>query len=58
LEFVNYTTFIGSSYCRRSPQKGGACIFVREDQSSNKIDTLLHCAEQTSEVSAIEFEAK
>jgi hypothetical protein len=34
------------------------CIFVREDQSFNKIDTSLHCAEQTLEVCAIELENK
>jgi exonuclease III len=34
------------------------CIFVREDQSFNKIDTSLHCAEQTLEVRAIELEIK
>jgi len=34
------------------------CIFVTEDQSFNKIDTLLHCAEQTLEVCATEFETK
>jgi hypothetical protein len=45
---------LGSSYCRWNLQKGGVCIFVREDQSFNKTDTSLHCAEQTSEVCAIE----
>jgi hypothetical protein len=34
------------------------CIFVREDQSFNKIVTLLHCAEQTLEVCALELETK
>jgi len=32
--------------------------FVRKDQSFNKIDTLLHCAQQTSEVCGIELETK
>jgi len=47
---------LGSSYCCWNLQKGGVCIFVREDQSFNKIDTLLPCAEQTLEVCAIELE--
>jgi hypothetical protein len=34
------------------------CIFVREDQKFNKTDTLLHCAEQTLEVYAVELETK
>jgi hypothetical protein len=34
------------------------CIFVREDQSFKKTDTLLHCAEQTLEVCATELETK
>jgi hypothetical protein len=34
------------------------CIFVREDQSFNKSDTFLHCAEQTLEVCATELETK
>jgi hypothetical protein len=38
---------LGSSYCHQNLQKGGVCIFVREDPSSDKIDTSLHCAEQT-----------
>jgi hypothetical protein len=33
-------------------------IFVREDQSFNKIDTLLHWAEQTLEVCATELQTK
>jgi len=33
-------------------------MFVREDQSFNKTDTLLHCAQQTLEVCAIELETK
>jgi hypothetical protein len=32
--------------------------FVREDQSFNKIDTSLHCAEQTSKVCAVKLETK
>jgi len=27
---------LGSSYCHQNLQKGGVCIFVREDQSFNK----------------------
>jgi hypothetical protein len=42
----------------RNLQKGGVCIFVREDQRFNKIDTPLHCAEKTLEVHAIESETK
>jgi meiotically up-regulated gene 157 (Mug157) protein len=34
------------------------CIFVREEQGFNKIDTSLHCAKQTLEVSAVELETK
>jgi hypothetical protein len=34
------------------------CIFVREDESFNKIDAWLHCAEQTLEVCAVELETK
>jgi hypothetical protein len=34
------------------------CISVREDQSFNKIDTSLHCAEQILEVCATELETK
>jgi exonuclease III len=34
------------------------CIFVREDQSFKKTDTLLHCAQQTLEVCVIELETK
>jgi hypothetical protein len=49
---------LGSSYCRRKPQKGGVCIFVRVDQSFNRIGTSLHCAEQTLETCATEFETK
>jgi len=30
------------------------CIFVRGAQSFNKIDTILHCAKQTSKVHAVE----
>jgi hypothetical protein len=49
---------LGSSYCCWNLQKGGLCIFVREDQSFKNIDTLLHCAEQILEVCATEFETK
>jgi len=49
---------LGSSYCCQNIQKGGVCIFVTEDKSFNKIDILLHCAEQTLEVCAIELETK
>jgi len=48
----------GSTYCRRNLQKGGVCIFVRKDQSFNKIDNPIHCAEQTLEACAIELETK
>jgi exonuclease III len=34
------------------------CIFVRDDQNLNKIDTLLPCAEQTLEVCAVALEIK
>jgi hypothetical protein len=34
------------------------CTFVRKDQSFNKIDISLHCAEQTMEVCAIELKTK
>jgi len=34
------------------------CILVSEDQSFNKIDTLLHCTEQTVEVCAVKLETK
>jgi hypothetical protein len=34
------------------------CIFVRDDQNFNKIDTLLHYAGQTLEVCASELEIK
>jgi hypothetical protein len=49
---------LGSSYCCQNIQKGGVCIFVTEDKSFNKIDILLHCAEQTLEVCAIELETE
>jgi len=49
---------LGSSYCCWNLQKGEVCISVREDQSFNKIDTLLHCAEQILEVCATELETK
>jgi hypothetical protein len=34
------------------------CIVVRKDQSFTKTDTLLHCAEQTLEVCAVELETE
>jgi len=49
---------LGSSYCCQNLQKGRVCTFVTEDQSFNKTNTLLHCAEQTSEVCAVEYETK
>jgi rRNA maturation protein Rpf1 len=49
---------LGSSYCHRNLQKGGVCILVREDQSFKKIDTSLHCAEQTLEVCSVELGTK
>jgi hypothetical protein len=36
----------------------GACISVRQDQSFNKIDTFLHCVEQTLEVHTVELDIK
>jgi len=33
-------------------------IFVRRDQSFNKIGTLLHCTEQTLEICALEHKTK
>jgi exonuclease III len=49
---------LGSSYCHQNLQKGGVCIFVREDQSFNKIGILLHCTEHNLEVCATELETK
>jgi hypothetical protein len=49
---------LGSSYCHRNLQKEGVCIVVRKDQRFNKVDTLVHCAEQTLEVCAVELETK
>jgi exonuclease III len=49
---------LGSSYCCQNLQTQEVCIFVREDQSFNKIDNLLHCAEQTLEVCTAELETK
>jgi hypothetical protein len=45
--------FLGSSYCCWNLQKGGVCIFVRDGQSFNKIDTSFHCTEQILKVHAI-----
>jgi hypothetical protein len=49
---------LGSSYCRRKLQTWEVCIFVRDDQSFNKMDTSRHCAEQTLEVCTAELETK
>jgi len=49
---------LGSSCCCQNLQKGGVCNFVTEDLSFNKIDILLYCAEQTSEVCAVELETE
>jgi len=34
------------------------CIAVRQDQSFNQTDTLLHCAEQTLEVRVLEIQTR
>jgi len=60
-DLLNFTLMgysLCSSYCNQNLQKGGVCISVKEDQSFNKIDTSLHCAEQTLEVCAAELQTK
>jgi exonuclease III len=49
---------LGSSFCRKGLQKGGVCIFVKEDQLFNKIDISRHCKEQDLEICAIQLVTK
>jgi exonuclease III len=49
---------LGSTYCNQNLQKQGVYIFIRDDESFNKIVTSLHCTKQTLEVCAVELETK
>jgi hypothetical protein len=49
---------LGSRFCRLKLQRGGVCIFVRNDQCFNKIEVLHHFKEQDLEICAIYLETK
>jgi exonuclease III len=49
---------LGSRFCRLKLQRGGVCIFVRNDQCFNKIEVLHHCKEQDLGICAIHLETK
>jgi len=49
---------LDSSYYCQNQQKGGVCVFFKEDQHFNKIDTSLQYAEHTLEVCAVELDTK
>lgn len=46
---------LGSHFCRHVFQKGGACIFIREDLLFSKIDISDFCLEQDIEICGIQI---
>jgi hypothetical protein len=49
---------LGSSFFQKDLQRGSACIFVRTDQYSSKIDISHHCKKQDFEICAIQLVTK
>jgi exonuclease III len=49
---------LGSSYSRQTFQKGGVCIFVREDLCCNRTDVSYYCEEKNFETYAVLLEIK
>jgi len=48
--FDNYK--LGASYCRKSYEKGGVCIFVQDNLRNVTIDLQNHCCDKDIEVCA------
>jgi hypothetical protein len=49
---------LGSSFCRKFPQRGGVCIFVRTDQHFCKIYISHHSKEQEFKICTIQLRTK